>query len=306
MSLFKEKQEDIFAEESDFTSMLLPFLNKEEETDTKNDKSEAPASKKDSVKLDKISNSENIEMLLSNLSPIEALKKKMFSQISDDTNKREPETAEESIEKPKEAPVKDQKDEPKEAESPYADVFRSIEEKVPKGKERTVRNKRGSLYAKCLPYIYDESGIKYEEEKPKYTLESVENIIDSAERAAEEKLSKLYNLSFEHSENKNDETPAEENEPVRFKIGDKSRNKEQENRRLVDSTPTKANTLLDDFSGKRLMLTDDGNTVEIPLKLTKIQTDIPLVDDKTRVIPAIKPEIDKTGIYEDILSHTNQ
>jgi len=91
MSLFKEKQEDIFAEESDFTSMLLPFLNKEEEADTKNDKSEAPASKKDSVKLDKTSNSENIEMLLSNLSPIEALKKKMFSQISDDTNKREPE-----------------------------------------------------------------------------------------------------------------------------------------------------------------------------------------------------------------------
>lgn len=304
MSLFKEKQEDTFAEENDFTSMLLPFLNKEEKSDTKNDKNEAPASKKDSIKSDKTSSSENIEMLLSSISPIDALKKKMYSQFSDGTNKEEPKKEEEIKQEPKEAPIKAEKNEPKEDDSPYADVFKSIEEKIPKGKEKISSVKKGSLYAKCLPYIYDENGIKYEDEKPKYTLESVENIIDSAERAAEEKLSKLYNLSFEHSENKNDETPAEENEPVRFKIGDKSRNKEQENRRLVDSTPTKANTLLDDFSGKRLMLTDDGNTVEIPLKLTKIQTDIPLVDDKTRVIPAIKPEIDKTGIYEDILSHT--
>lgn len=323
-------ENDSYLEDNEYTSMLLPFLNNEEKTNTEEEKprEEKKVNNKteNGEKAPKISYGEKIEMLLSDMSPLEALKKKMMSDTAAQTEQAKPETDKENIkeEKQKEEKVEEKAEEKTTSENTlkedvsskekigqehsvdetYAAIFKSIEEKVPKTEGLDKPVKRGSLLAKCLPYIYDEQGIKYEEEKPNYTLESVEKIIGSAEKAAEKKLEKLYGIKTNLPKLRIADADSLRNKQGRFKIGDKASDSKQENRRLVDSAPTIATTLFDDFSGKQTRVAADGSTVEIPVRLTNIQTDIPLVEDKTQVIPALRPEKDKTEIYEDILSHT--
>ena len=46
-----------------------------------------------------------------------------------------------------------------------------------------------------MPYIYDEEGVSQVDTKPDYILESVEDIIRSAEQRAEEKIAERYKFT---------------------------------------------------------------------------------------------------------------
>ena len=238
----------------------------------------------------KLLNNKKIEMLLSEMTPIEALKRRMMpSSEAEPVDRPTPTPKKEEVKEEPKAETKEQK-----VDETYAEVIKSIEDMVPKGAPAKRTAKGGSLLAKCLPFIYDDN-VKYEDEKPAYTLESVENIIASTEKGGTEKApTKIKIASAETARSKQ----------KRFKMGERANCSNEEHRRLPDVAPTKATTLFDDFSGKHTMIAEDGSTVEIPIKLTHIQTDIPLVDDMTCVMPALKPENNRAEIYEDILSQT--
>ena len=72
------------------------------------------------------------------------------------------------------------------------------------------RKKTSSLLAKCMPYIYDDHTNTYPEEKPDYTLESVEDIIESAEKRASEKIARMYNLKASEVQNIGNPSPTPE------------------------------------------------------------------------------------------------
>ena len=290
MSKFMENNIDNELEEKDLTEMVLPFF-KEKDNETSNDEKKEERSK--------LIHNEKIEMLLSEMTPLEALKKRMMSNTTEESTSKpkEEETPKtEVIKKEKPQPVKpvEEKKEDKDIDEAYFEVLKTIEEKVPQNTTVKKSKNGGSLLAKCLPFIYDENAVE-EEEKEKYTLDSVDKILAANENK---------DLEKEHSKIKVAATTAEIYKQKRFKIGERSFDSAQENRRLEDSAPTKATTLFDDFSGKHIMLADDGSTVEIPVRLTKIQTDIPLVEDMTCVMPALKPESKSSEIYEDIISQT--
>lgn len=309
MSLFARKNEEGTTEE-EFVEMELPFLQKAEEIkETKKEEKEEikePLTlEKEPSEKKKILHSETIEMLLSEISPMEALKKRMQSggeKQSEEEQaempkpvfqevKTEPEEETKVTEEPQTEPVAIKEEKVDEA---YSEVIKSIENMVPKDVTPKKTAKSGSLLAKCLPFIYEENAV-VEEEKPKYTLDSVDTILAASEGKVEEKsLPKIKMPSSDSARMKQ----------KRFKIGDRSFDSNQENRRLPDAAPTKATTLFDDFSGKHTMIAEDGSTVEIPVRLTKIQTDIPINPDMTSVMPAIKPESNSSEIYEDIISHT--
>ena len=278
MSGFLKKEEKKEVEE--LKEMTLPFVN-----ETKKEEKEPTGN---------LLNNKKIEMLLSEMTPLEALKKRM-SHSSEDTKPEE----EVILPEPKEQPKAEEslKEEPKKEplSDTYADVIKSIEDMVPKGTPVKKAQKGGSLLDKCLPFIYDDGSETKEEEKPKYTLESVEKIIAATEGKATEKALPKIKVATADSGIYNHR---------RFKIGDKSFDSKEENRRLEDAAPTKATTLFDDFSGKHTMVAEDGSTIEIPVKLTQIQTDIPLADVATGVIPVLRPETKSSEIYEDIISQT--
>ena len=83
-------------------------------------------------------------------------------------------------------------EEEKQNEGPAA--HEKTPEPAPATEIRPKKPRTSSLLAKCMPYIYDDEGHSYAEEKPDYTLESVEDIIESAEKRANEKIARMYNL----------------------------------------------------------------------------------------------------------------
>lgn len=130
-----------------------------------------------------------------------------------------------------------------------------------KEEKPTKKKKESSLLAKCMPFIYDEEGINYAEEKPDYTLESVEDIIESAERRADERIARMYNLKAEDVQSIRKEKPEPEEaktatlmseetsikKPV--KIGDEVFTAAK----LFEAAPvpTESETLFDDLTARR-------------------------------------------------------
>ncbi len=290
--IVEETEEAVVEETVEITETI-----KEIKEEIKEEKRETPKPESKPSERTKLAHNETIEMLLSEITPMEALRKRMQSAGETPLEEVKTEAKEEPLEEPKpsfESPMEPEVQEEPKVDEAYLEVIKSIENMVPKDAKPKKTAKSGSLLAKCLPFIYEENAV-VEEEKPKYTLESVDTILAASEGNKEEKsLPKIKMPSSDSARAKQ----------KRFRIGDRSFNSAEENRRLPDAAPTKATTLFDDFSGKHTMIAEDGSTVEIPVRLTKIQTDIPLVEDMTCVMPAIKPESNSSEIYEDIISHT--
>ncbi len=168
---------------------------------------------------------------------------------------------------------------------------------------------KSSLLEKCLPFIYDEDGEICIEDKPDYTLESVDDIINSAEKRAKEKIAKLYNLNY-------DDKKEEFVEPSKPEIKSSSKvydNKNNDNfeTKVIDlpqqtELPTQADILLDDFNGKRTVVTPTQSITTTYSTLTNLQNSKSFAEEKTQVLPSIKPEENKSEEFEDIISHTRQ
>ena len=176
--------------------------------------------------------------------------------------------------------------------------------------------KTSSLLAKCMPYIYDDDGVNYAEEKPDYKLESVEDIIESAERRASEKIARMYNLKAESVENIGSEKPLkpEKEEPQerpRLKLEKSSIKKSfriGEHTKIGSATfdtvsiPKVTSTLFDDFSSRRTEVSDNKNVVTTYTELGNIQSGND--ENHARHLPDLKPEGNTARIFEDIISHT--
>ncbi len=158
---------------------------------------------------------------------------------------------------------------------------------------------KSSLLEKCLPFIYDEDGEICIEDKPDYTLESVDDIINSAERRAKEKIAKLYNLQFDSEKNEIVEPTQTINEEEKEPKAEVIEIKEKL------EMPTQSDILLDDFSGKRTVVTPTESITTTYSKLTVLQNSKQFEEEKTQVLPDIKPAQNKEE-FEDILSHTKQ
>ncbi len=193
----------------------------------------------------------------------------------------------------------------------------------PKKETKTVRT--STLLAKCMPYIYDD-GINYAEEKPNYTLESVEDIIQSAEKRADEKIARMYRIKAEDIQRIGDDgakkqkaetkTSAEKQQAEKsgkkpklrleetsirkpLRIGETSRT----SAKVFDtvSIPKVSDTLFDDFSARRTDVSGDKNVT------TPYSTEGGMDsanDSRTRVIPELKTKNEDTTEFEDIMSHT--
>lgn len=171
--------------------------------------------------------------------------------------------------------------------------------------------KKSNLLAKCMPYIYDDDGINYVEEKPNYTLESVEDIIQSVEKRANEKIAKMYSLKSVEVESIGTEK-TEDEKPVRLtqnsaspkpsvgtKIGE-----EVKPTSLFDTAafPKVSDTLFDDFSARRTEVSEDAT---VTTTYTQLNNQQPAADEgHTRALPDLKVDGNTHEIFEDISSHT--
>lgn len=175
--------------------------------------------------------------------------------------------------------------------------------------------KTSSLLAKCMPYIYDDEGNSYAEEKPDYTLESVEDIIESAEKRANEKIARMYNLRPDDVQRIGGRNTAEqpkaegearpklrlEETSIKkpLKIGDVSKTTSK----IFDtvSIPKVSTTLFDDFSARRTDVSGSDN-ITTPYSSQGGMTSPD--EGRTRIIPDLKPDTDNAEFMEDVMSHT--
>lgn len=181
-------------------------------------------------------------------------------------------------------------------ESLKKDMLESVKEKEAEKNESLNISTKSSLLEKCLPFIYDEDGEICIEDKPDYTLESVDDIINSAEKRAKEKIAKLYNLQFDSDKKETAEPPQDikvEEDNSDAKIAEKL------------EMPTQSDVLLDDFTGKRTVVTPTESVTTTYSKLTVLQNSKQFEEEKTQVLPDIKPT-QNSEEFEDILSHTKQ
>lgn len=172
--------------------------------------------------------------------------------------------------------------------------------------------KQSSLLARCMPYIYDEQGVNCAEEKPDYTLESVEEIIESAEKRASEKIARMYNLRKSENETIGEEktepqkteekpklksTATSVKKPV--KIGDEAFSAAK----LFETAPIPklSGTLFDDLTGHRTDMVGEEKVTSAYSEQGGMQTG---EETHTRTIPGIVPEADSSERMEDIMSRT--
>ena len=172
--------------------------------------------------------------------------------------------------------------------------------------------KTSTLLARCMPYIYDEEGINCAEEKPDYTLESVEDIIESAEKRASEKIARMYNLRKAEVESIGNEPKPQKNEKPKLlkketsvkkatKIGDESFSAAK----LFETAPIPklSDTLFDDLTARRTDLVGEEKVTSA----YSAQGGMDLAEDgHTRAIPDLTPETVSADRYEDIISSTRQ
>ncbi len=177
------------------------------------------------------------------------------------------------------------------------DMLNATKVKEEENKDSELNISTGSsLLEKCLPFIYDEDGEICIDDKPDYTLESVDDIINSAEKRAKEKIAKLYNLKFD----------SDKNEIIESSAPTKAEEKADEEQVKIEEKlemPTQSDILLDDFSGKRTVVTPTESITTTYSKLTVLQNSKQFEEEKTQVLPDIRPIEDKQE-FEDILSHT--
>ncbi len=268
MGLFSKKKTDNETYDfEDYSTLTLPFVT-DEVIKQEAEESSAPAVEKTpEPERSETSAAETLPLYPGGVSPLDALKKRMNVEIS------QPVTPEVSAvaEKPLDA-----------------------EEPAPDKEEPT------SLLKKCLPYIYDEEGISQADRKPDYVLESVDDIIRSAEERASSRIAERYKLTDKNgkriplkAEPAPAETPAAKETPAA----------RPEVKITKSSLSQDAEVLFDDFSGKRTVVTPTESVTTPYSKLTELQTGISSTDTaSTLVMPAVKPQ--KTDTMEDIVSHT--
>ncbi len=192
--------------------------------------------------------------------------------------------------------------------------------KTPEAKAAPVKKtkkKTSSLLAKCMPYIYDDEGNNYAEEKPDYTLESVEDIIESAEKRANEKIARMYNLKPSDLESIGSPSPETDEPPKKaaetrvklrleetsikrpLKIGEVGKSATKFDTVQI---PKISNTLFDDFSARRTDVTGKENITTTYSEQGGINSTPDI--GSTRVIPELRSGENAKSDYEDILSHT--
>lgn len=176
--------------------------------------------------------------------------------------------------------------------------------------------KTSTLLAKCMPYIYDDDGVNYVEEKPNYTLESVEDIISTVEQKANEKIAKMYGLDSLEVDNANPVSPLKEEakaevkpkveEPIQEEVKPETVKIGQEVKPSASfdttSFPKVSATLFDDFSSRRTEMSDTGPITTTYTQFNEMQSNAE--DSHTRVIPDLKVDSKSDEVFEDISSYT--
>lgn len=266
MNLFSKKNKDT-EDFEDYSTLTLPFVTNEIINEHAKQKLDEPEIT-DSGEHDTTHNAEEITVYPGGVSPLEALKNKMSLEVSDEPT-----------------PVVEEKTE---------------EESKPETQKPV---ERVSLLKRCMPYIYDENGISQVDTKPDYVLESVDDIIRSAEKRANEKIAQRYKLTDKTGKT----VKIERVETPDSKTAEKSIVKADTTKEITVekiSLPTRADILFDDFNSKRTEVTPTENISTAYSKLTDLHTGIQsLSDSPTITMPAVKPE--KTSVMEDIISHTH-
>lgn len=274
MNLFSKKlqEEEDF---EDYSTLTLPFVTDEvikensKENNTVITDLEVPSAQSNTI-----SDAEAVEEITvypGGVSPLDAIKNKMNAEVSKEITP-EPETK------------------PEKSEEPVS----TDEEKKPK--------ERVSLLKRCMPYIYDEDGVSQVDTKPDYVLESVDDIIRSAEKRANEKIAERYKLTDKNGKQIKIESVENESvkkeEPVIIPV-----TKAEIPKTEKISLPQKADILFDDFNSKRTEVTPTESITTAYSKLTDLHTGIKGISESpTITMPSVKPE--KLDTMEEIVSHT--
>ncbi len=289
MNLFSKKSEPAENFE-DYSTLALPFVNDsptEGNKDIEKFEENPPVIVQPAAQVfERESQPEEVRVYPGGVSPLDALKKKMQRNAVETSDEIVPTVSESTVsDKPEEKSVKEETAEP--SESPL------IELRVEKSKP--------SLLKRCMPYIYDDEGISQIDTKPDYVLESVEDIIKSAEQRAEEKIAKRYKFTDAKGNDVKIEKIETSINPEPKVAAPAPQKVEMPTQKI--SLPTAADILFDDFSGKRTVVTPTESITTTYSKLTDLQTGIPdISEEKTVVMPAVKPS--KFDTMEDIVSHT--
>ncbi len=192
----------------------------------------------------------------------------------------------------------------------------AFETELPLPKKVKKVRKTSSLLAKCMPYISDDHG-NYVPEKPDYTLESVEDIIESAKKRADEKIAMMYNLKPSDVERIGNTSPKTEPVPAAppkkpklrleetsikkaLKIGDATRAVTKYDTVQI---PKITQTLFDDLTGRRTDVFGEENVIT-----TYSTPNVPTEenDGATRAIPDLSANTKNESIYEDIMSSSKK
>ena len=274
----------------DYSTLTLPFVNPEtvsESTQFSEEKKEEPLLFSP-IKFTQ--ESEEVKVLPNGFSPLNALKKKLRLHTAETGEEIVPnKRTEKEIEdiKPAETPLR-----PVLAE---ADSTKSESAEPPTIEPKSQKD-RPSLLKRCMPYIYDEEGVSQVDNRPVYTLDSVEDIIRSAELRANEKIAEKYSLT-DNTGNKIRLTAEAVTPPVQVK------DEQQKPSAEKFSLPVAADILFDDFNGKRTVVEQGVKVVTPYSKLTSLQVGMGSYDEeKTAVMPPINSS--RFDTMEDIVSHT--
>lgn len=300
--------------EKDFSARLAEFMKEDKEQVS------APASSLRHTP-------DTIPAHISNISPLQSLRASVKKTVREGQAEEAERKAEEKAAKHETASV---------PQPPTADFVttdpaaeQKLEEKHGKekhSKEKHLRRpkKTSSLLAKCMPYIYDDQGRSYAEEKPDYTLESVEDIIESAKKRADEKIARMYNLKTSDLQRIGSDSPALP-EKEEAKAEEKSHKTDRKPRlrleetsikrplRIGDATvitnnakyhtvsiPKVSTTLFDDFSGRRTDALGNENVTTPYGESGGLDS----TEGGTRIIPKLSEKPDTEQVFEDIMSHT--
>ena len=276
MNLFYKKTDETENFE-DFNTLELPFVGKDipdplpTEEKASAPKAEEPPKPK--------AEPEKVTMYPGGVSPLDALKKQMAK------NNAELGAEQPAAEQAKPESSREEKN--FEPESPLVELH--------------IKKSKPSLLKRCMPYIYDEEGVSQVDTKPDYILESVEDIIRSAEQRAEEKIAERYKFT---------DASGQPIKTVKIETSIKEPEKAPIEKTVITEDATKpialpqnADILFDDFSGKKTVVTSNESVTVPYSNVTNIQTGIQdITSHSTTILPTLTNP--KTDTMEDIVSHT--
>ena len=193
----------------------------------------------------------------------------------------------------------------------------NLEEEVKKAEEQLKTEepqkpkRQSTLLQRCMPYIYDEQGVNCAEDKPDYSLESVEDIIESAEKRASEKIARMYNLRASEVETIGEEKPQPQAElkpklmssETSVKRAPKIGDEPFSAAKLFEtaSFPKVSETLFDDLTAHRTDMVGNEKVTSAYSEQGGMQKE---EETHTRTIPGIVPEANSEERMEDIMSRT--